>query len=83
MLFRAPWDRARSSSWTFLLCRAAPGKRMYVETFNRLRKNYFVAARDPTVRKSGAIEYDPAGCSKRPFNKTAASEETKRTNFVR
>ena len=46
---------------------------------SRLRKNYFGRLK---LRRSVPVaqqENNPAGCSKRPFSKAAASEEARRT----
>ena len=46
---------------------------------SRLRKNYNRASRALIACKSGIREKRPAGCSKRPSSKAAASEEARRT----
>jgi hypothetical protein len=50
-----------------------------LQTSSRMLTNYFARVATQEIQTSQTISKEPAGCSKRPSGKAAASEEAKRT----
>ena len=72
------WIQLPELAWRVLVSKL-PGLQVHAPTASRLRENYFGTAELRWPVRLGYEAHPPAGCSKRPSGKAAASEEARRT----